>query len=117
MKVRIAALALVLAASPAGAQEDLGNTGNWLHRTCNSDAYMEWGLCFGYVVGVGQATNSQYYNEIGDCLADTTYGQWVDVVRKYLADNPAERHKDSLVLVQLALLNGFSCASQQGASQ
>lgn len=110
----------------SGAQN---TTGNQLHQACGaSDAQLQ-AFCTGYVVGViegmksgaaillAQAgtTKAEEVNALTDaifefCLPDTaTYGQYVDVVKKYLQDSPANRHESARFLIFAALRGDFPC--------
>src|SRR5579872_350884 len=76
-------------------------TGNTLYAVCTSGNQAR---CAGYIVGVADVFQSQ--NTTPVCLPTGVTGlQLVDVVKKYLADNPAERHYAAPSEIQLALGN------------
>jgi len=62
------------------------------------------GDCWGYVTG---ALDSIPTGEGFAPDVDVKLSQYIDVVRNYLRDNPAERHKPAYYLARTALENAF----------
>lgn len=127
--------ALALFASVASAQA----TGNSLHEWCMSKEEAFQALCAVYIEGVNQGRElgaiSAYLDMIprvvlqlsdesfaeikslrvsdllGYCPPDGATGdQIIDIVKKFLIDNPARRHETASVLVTSALNDAFQCA-------
>ena len=81
-------------------------TGNMLKQDCNSDVNFNRDFCFGYVIGVADS------NALLICAprnAGVTQGQFRDIAKKYLNDNPALLHRDADGLVLDALKKAFPC--------
>ncbi|MEO5493084.1 MAG: Rap1a/Tai family immunity protein [Sphingomonas sp.] len=98
-------LAVMLAAAGPGWE-----TGNSLLSDCQSDNPAKQAFCLGYVGAIGDWTQSDPRLGSRVCLpAGGVRSQMVDVVVKYLKDNPAERAKGASLLVVLALREAFPC--------
>lgn len=113
MRLLAALLILTCAASEAHAA-----TGNELAMWCREDGNGTFhsGLCSGYISGVieWQATlkASGMHSLEGFCFPDrVTNGQTVDVVKKYLKDNPDKTHWGASALTFNALVGAFPCAN------
>jgi hypothetical protein len=127
--------ALALFATVASAQTN----GNMLHEWCMSEEEVFQALCAVYVEGVNQGRelgaisayldmiprvvlqlSDESFSEIkslrvsdllGYCPPDGATGdQIIDIVKKFLVDNPARRHETASVLVASALNDAFRCA-------
>lgn len=89
--------------------------GNSLYAECSApqgDAvyYSKASRCMGYILGVYDdmmvMLQLQYRREA--CApSGVTAGQIVDIVTKYLRDNPQERHMPAPMLVRIALFEAF----------
>ena len=84
-------------------------TGNDLYTECSvgTDDAQWWRqmLCDGYVMGIADANNG-----ITVCESDgMTVGQFVEVVKRYLAAHPESRHRRASDLVSTALAEVFPC--------
>ncbi len=80
-------------------------TGNKLKTLCNSQNYVESSVCMGYVNGVTDSFSGYLI-----CLPpDVTTGQLVDMVKKYMNDNPAKLHEPSTSIVIDAIKKDFPC--------
>jgi len=108
-------------------------SGNTLHNACNAagdDSAVQFGFCIGYIGGVfdgmkfgagavmfqampessaaevDQATNSM----IGVCVpVNAERAQLVDIVIKFLTENPQMRHESARGLIFQALQRAFPC--------
>lgn len=126
----IIALAIAPVAFGQSAQAR-ATSGNELHELCssNGDISIE-GFCVGFIVaqvegqsfgvfisvswlGLTDTTDEGnfYIEEILDrCIPDEVpNGQIVDVVKKYLRDNPETRHESARMLIWKALRDAFPC--------
>jgi hypothetical protein len=109
---RLAVISLLLLASlPAAAGYDNGNR---LYEDCSSANYFNRGYCGGYVVGIVDAIESLQRSRVMAsttlCIPDdVSKGQLVDVVTKYLGDNPQKRTREAAGLVPEALNDAFPC--------
>jgi hypothetical protein len=109
-------LTLFLLLSPFALSGQGGNldtsTGNGLYAVCsepvNTENAFENGLCSGYIVGSSNA----FAMTAVDVPAGVSNGQLTDIVKKYLTDHPAERHKPSNLLILTALFEAFPPKSQ-----
>ncbi|UWR10889.1 Rap1a/Tai family immunity protein [Sulfitobacter mediterraneus] len=122
-------LTVAVMASPAFAENDSGNT---LYAACshmNGEATVQAGYCIGYLTGVwegmklgaslpfmleGENSLTKLEETSNQLLrvcmpSDVERGQMVDVVIKYLDENPADRHGPARMLTWLALLDAFPC--------
>ncbi len=124
----LAAVAVLGLSNPA-----TGYDGNELHAQCEGyqsaatdiENAARWSWCLGYVSGVMDTNLYRHtlaktdYRDVGVnaqnerwCInypEDVAYYEWTAAVAKYLADNPAERHKDAHVLVTQALKAAWPC--------
>lgn len=102
---RLSALCgLLLATLPAEANFDDGNA---LYRSCTSqEPFHKW-YCLGFVAGVWDGLEAADYVCFGE--GRVTKGQTVDVVVKYLRENPAKRAQPAGVLIKSALSEAFTC--------
>jgi hypothetical protein len=109
----VAMIAAIGSAAPAQADS---YTGNDLTKWCDSEYQSYDGLCRGFIAATTDAwLNSLLIANKESCLNPAiTYGQIIDVVKKYLHDNPATRHKSAYGLTIQALYKGF-CAPQTSA--
>lgn len=117
-KAFVAAAACALVAGspqPAFADTDF-KTGNGMLSFCKakqSDTY--WlcagrveGLTFGLDIGTNGTTGKRFF-----CIPPgVTNGQKIDVVIKYLEDNPSTRHAPWEPLVMLAITAAWPCDDQ-----
>lgn len=113
-------------ASPGLAQNLSGN--DLLSMCSSEDDLAKQGYCIGYISGLVEGMkwgiavpmmadnrSTQEADQIGNvilgfCLPEgATIGQYVDVVRLYLENNPADRHGSARVLGHLALQEAFPC--------
>lgn len=104
MKRTIATVAAVLTLLSAPAHADF-KSGNELLDHTNVDNYYNKGNAMGYIMGVVDAYSSIYI-----CPPATiTGGQVQDIVKSYLAQNPATRHEGASILVFRAMVEFFPC--------
>jgi hypothetical protein len=74
-------------------------------RGSESNKALFAGLSSGYVNGVVDVANTFFF-----CTdANTTRGQFIDIVRKYLANNPEKRHLSANSIVVEAMAKAFPC--------
>jgi hypothetical protein len=112
--VVLAAPVLALACLPASAQGAGGfYSGNDLRTLC-ADAgknNLNFGLCFGFVVAIADALASTdgAYGWRACFPANSTVGQDVAVVKRYLDQHPDRRHYGAGGLVADALGEAFPC--------
>jgi hypothetical protein len=103
-----AGLSATLLSMPVVAQEDNGS-GNWLLRACSQkdiggvQAAYDTGLCHGFIIGVGRGVSDN------SCFDGVEVQQTVDVIVKYLQNNPEFRHVDAAFLARVAMAQGFGC--------
>lgn len=101
MNARYFALA-ALAASPSFGQV---LTGNDLLQRMASDSPGLRSMALGYVGGVNDSLDGDVF-----CAPEgATLGQAVDIVRKWLTDNPQHRHMSAAVLVAVILQRAWPC--------
>ena len=106
-------------------------TGNQVLEYCEAAGdEAKQGFCVGYVVGVvegmrwgaavpllrtegpGPHLDSMVNTILSFCLPDgATWGQYRDVIVRYLRENPQSRHASARLLGQLALVESFPCPS------
>jgi len=97
-------------------------TGNELYQDCISNDVSAKGICLGYIEGVrlgydlGRVHGYMKYHSPGDvystphCAPESgTKGQMMDVIIKYLKNNPKIRHKRATDLVHNAFKQAFPC--------
>jgi hypothetical protein len=106
--------ALVCFAAPAKAQTT--RDGNWLLNACGTGPYQAapanymTGVCLGYVGGI--SFSAMLEGVI--CPSDGVLtDQVVDVVIKYLLDNPAQRSELAGVLIRRSITTSFPCAARR----
>jgi hypothetical protein len=104
---------LLILALPLAANSQGGNfqNGNKLKTHCAKEGGFSDGFCMGYIIGV--ADNRSFYICAPGGSGGVTQGQFTDIVKKYLNDNPAQLHKDADVLVLDALTQAFPCPKQK----
>jgi len=81
-------------------------SGNEIKSRCNESkgSFLE-GLCYGYITGVIDSHSSVFV-----CPpATVTAQQAVDMVRKYITENPAQLHKSADTIVTMAIAKDFPC--------
>jgi hypothetical protein len=87
--------------------------GNSLYEKIKSGNLFDKGLALGYVVGTYDAyVQEQYWDKQNHyiCMnSKVTKGQLLDVVEKYLNENPSLRHQTAAGLVLNALSISFPC--------
>jgi Rap1a immunity proteins len=83
-------------------------TGNLLYATCTSG---NTSICEGYIIGVAD-TLAGYYAKGQVCFSPpgVTADQVRDVVVRYIASNPAQRHFGAAGMIVRALASAFPCA-------
>ncbi len=65
----------------------------------------------GYTIGVADSNSFLICAPGGP--GGVTQGQFTDIVKKYLNDNPAQLHRDADVLVLDALTQAFPCPKKK----
>ncbi|MGA2563359.1 MAG: Rap1a/Tai family immunity protein [Steroidobacteraceae bacterium] len=108
-------VALLLATSlAANAQNTLlksaraFKSANQLYTDCTSTSQFDQGSCWGYIVAAADIANG--LTDIDVCLPPgVTMQDVVDVTKKYLIDNPAERRYSAHSTVIASLRKAFSC--------
>lgn len=104
----ILASTAVLGFSGAASADDW--TGNYLLSLCEGPHPFQAGVCVGFIAGVLQS-NDLMRGEFRTCVPrGVSPKQAVDVLIKFLRQNPQQRHLPSLAVVQLAMLQEFPCA-------
>ena len=105
----LVALGCALLASPASAG---GVNGNYLLTDCGTGptetAALTWqdGYCSGYVSALADV----YVETRLICpTPGVTYGQYIDIVIKYLVDHPESRNQEADGLLLLAFQGAFPC--------
>lgn len=113
----IAALAIFFANSAFGSPDtEYANflSGNTLLEICTSDAPTDDGFCLAYVMGAAEMgmTVEQRGSGLKDaCIPrGVTPDQFIDVVVKYLKENPEKRHFGAAISVWAAIAKAFACA-------
>lgn len=102
-------LLIALLMIPALARAEF-ETGNSLYQKIQNNSNMEQMYVLGYVGGVFDALHS-----VAHCPPpNLTLGQVTDVVKNYLAQNPAIRHRTADVLVREILQKTWPCANRNG---
>ncbi len=105
---------LLLLALPLLANSQSGNfqNGNKLKTLCEQkDSLFDKSYCMGYIIGVADSISVFICAPGGS--GGVTQGQFTDIVKKYLNDNPAQLHKDADVLVLNALQQAFPCPKKK----
>lgn len=120
-------IAASLFAGPANAQQVSGNS---VYEACRSDGSVQLGFGIGYILGViegesfgafvvlkqGQPNlTAKEGNELingfmGHCIpSDASNEQLRDIVLRYLADHPGERHHPARGLIWSSMKAAFQC--------
>lgn len=105
-------LAGITAAFTAHLAEASFLDGNDLYARCAAPmGDVSLSFCNGYVAGISDALyEGNSVNGYKACIpSGPTVGQMADVVRQFLAANPASRHKASEGLVAHAISDAFPC--------
>jgi hypothetical protein len=107
--------------------EIIGKTLDQAGRTFQEiqQIYFDAGLCEGYVLGVVDLIESQggqtfKTNSVGPIclpLPNISRNTLIEVVARYVDQNPAVRHFGGAGLVMMALANAFPCKGERGARQ
>jgi Ssp1 endopeptidase immunity protein Rap1a len=103
-QLRIIAAAITLTIWSSGTLA-VGWTGNDILSKCNDENTFPTGTCMGYILGVFDVLEL----EQSTCPGPATNGQKVDVVLKYLRENPAIRHSIAPILLLTAAKDAFPC--------
>lgn len=80
--------------------------GNSLHSDCGNEYGFTNGLCTGYILGVLDANARSGFEAYCD-PEGATVGQMEDIVKKWLADNPAYRTIPADAAVTAAMMEAF----------
>jgi hypothetical protein len=112
MRYFIALLLVIFISSyPGSGRAQDSNTGNYWHKECSMNVALE---CAIFVLGITQGL--QYAQATGGwtppfCASDkVSYGQRVDIFRRYLEAHPERRHFASGILFVQAMKEAFPCA-------
>ena len=98
-------LALMLLLSTNG-HAQMWEDGNELHTDCGKENMFSAGYCSGYIVGVLDANERASFSPY--CRPEgATKGQMRDIVKKWLADNPAYRTIPADAAVTAAMMEAF----------
>jgi hypothetical protein len=109
---RLAVIVVAATLSPeADAQINLG-TGNGFYGNCNEAKGTQREICVAYLYGV--AEGDHYWWRRGGsrpprCGPNVTIEQALDVLLKFLRDNPAERPRSIVELHVRAMSSAFPC--------
>jgi hypothetical protein len=102
-----AVLLLVLSTAVASGGDD---TGNDLYGFCQQQRVSyQFGLCVGLVTGYFQQVHFFFKCREDD---NVTRAQLVDVVVKYLRENPKDRNKSAQILGSAAIALAFNCTKR-----
>ena len=109
-RVFLLAVLAVLAGGPVNAAQGF-STGKELYSKCQAGPKtVQYNLCAGYVAGISDAMNIHTLYGVRACHPqNASVSQMVDVVKKFLADNPETRHHLSESLVAIAISDAFPC--------
>ena len=90
--------------------------GNGLLSLCESEDATDWGVCFGFIVGIDVASNAFLTGGRGlpwfyYCRPEKVvlFGQIHDVVVAYLKAHPESRHEPSSALIIKAFQEAWPC--------
>lgn len=128
------ALAAMMALVPA-ASFSQNTDGNSLYYACNDEGLSMQGFCIGFIIGAIEGTrfglayplmaeggrDATEINEMSNILlsncppADIQNGQYIDIVKQYLMDNPASRHESARGLILLAIQKAYPCKAWEAA--
>ena len=106
---RLIAVALGLAALPTTAHAEWVN-GNELYQWCSSQKYDDYYKCASYTLGVIDA--SQFDGKGLNVPSNSTRGQVVDVLKKYLQDHPESRNLPASWLVGVSVISAWPYLNQ-----
>jgi hypothetical protein len=83
-------------------------SGNQLYDWCTT---VNWALCDGYIEAAADVFTDQNANNV--CIPEgqsgVTVEEVVDVVKKYMHDNPATRHYTAISIILVAFEQAFPC--------
>jgi len=105
--LRLVFVSMLPFASPvwAGTFQD----GNSLYEACSGDE-LDKTYCVGYITSVADIMESDTLYVFKACsLENVTGGQLLDVVTRWLAEHPKDRHHNGTILVAWALSEAFPC--------
>jgi hypothetical protein len=105
----MAATALALTWLPASAR-GAGSSGNDLWTYCTGTTFQQ-GMCLGLVMGIADAMTAPggIFGRRACFSSEATAGQARDVVKRYLEQQPEQRHYPAVYLVVHALSEAFPC--------
>lgn len=104
-RVKFLSVGLLMLLSTHAFAQGQFKTGNELKQQCFSKNNMDEMFCMGYIIGVADSNALSICSPVGRA----TQGQFVDIAKKYLNDNPAQLHRDADSLVLVALKQSFPC--------
>ena len=104
MKYAVFVFGLLTLAAPANAGFDDGNK---LLNYCTSEKSFDQGVCSGLITGYFDGMQMAYTCSKGG--PNITRKQVMDVVIKFLKDNPADRHLPGVNLAWRAFTVAFDC--------
>lgn len=109
-KTAVLATLAVFMCSPLGLEvraAGFWKSGNQLHENCApQDAMYGDGVCTGYILGVADGNGANGFHPY--CIPDNAnVGQMVDVIKKWLEDNPQFRASPAGDLVNAAMMEAF----------
>jgi len=85
-------------------------TGQDLHRVCNSEFDTDYGYCAGFITGVAEVMISQPVGQFRACNHGTVRSeQLINIVRKYMNNNPDTAAEDGRTIVAKSLSWAFPC--------
>ena len=112
MKYFFVAILLVLWVGPAGARMANLITGNDIHEMCGAEGNYAQGACMGFIIGVERSLEGakRGMNGLVFCRAKgVNNGQTIDVVKRWLKNNPSKRHFTAPSVIAGALSDAFPC--------
>jgi hypothetical protein len=92
--------------------------GNELYKDCTASTNTSFGFCYGYVAAIADAARGNVTLNgvsggvygVKHCLAkEITMKEAVDIVLRWLAQNPETRHSGASTIVATALAEAFPC--------
>jgi len=106
--LRLSLVLMLLFASPVQAGFDTGNT---LYAECTKENPVAAGYCMGYVGGVADVmSDGTPISGWKACVPkNVTIAQIKDIVTRWLANTPQDRHYSADSLVAAALEKAFPC--------
>jgi hypothetical protein len=103
-----AVVVVVMSVSVGARASGVFMDGNDLYGFCASSGNFQ--RCSGYIEALDDAIKSSPFYAYTACESPSiTIGQAVDVVKRYLATHPEQRHKPAWSLVMVALAEAFPC--------